>query len=56
MKARIIGEGLQEYPVLAIDRHRVYTLGMPNGGTRSVGEERLVVTPEPPQAPKDKSD
>lgn len=47
MKVRVIGEGPQEYPVLAIDRWKIHTLGMPSGGVRMVSADRLTVVPEP---------
>jgi hypothetical protein len=52
MTVKIIGEGNQEYPVLAIDRWRNFTLGMPDGGVRTVHEGRLIQVPEGVDSPK----
>jgi hypothetical protein len=41
MNVKVIGEGDQIYPVLSIDRWNVYTLGMPGGGVRTIGGDRL---------------
>ncbi len=52
MTVKIVGEGNQEYPVLAIDRWRNFTLGMPEFGVRTVHEGRVTQVPEVPDSPK----
>jgi len=46
MKVKILGEGDQQYEVLSVDRWKVYTLGMPSGGIRTMSADRLIEVPE----------